>query len=119
MMSTRLGFLTVILLLFITTGLRAAVEIPQYQVYELVFAGSAVSPEDSPVRDVFLVTTWQHEQDWDPGLHDGAEWNDHAIVQNKIKYIWLAADKADLNYYKATGKPVINDELAYEGEGDG
>ncbi|KPL12560.1 MAG: hypothetical protein AMS26_17130 [Bacteroides sp. SM23_62] len=60
-----------------------------------------------------------NQQDWDPGLHDGTGWNDHVIFQNKIKYIWLAADKINLNYYKGAGKPVINDELAYEGEGDG
>ena len=60
-----------------------------------------------------------NQQDWDPGLHGGVAWNDHIIFQNKIKYSWLAADKVDLNHYKGDGKPVINDELAYEGEGDG
>ncbi len=60
-----------------------------------------------------------NQQDWDPGLHEGADWNDHTIIQNKIKYIWLAADKQNLNYYIGGGRPVINDELAYEGEGDG
>jgi hypothetical protein len=60
-----------------------------------------------------------NQQDWDPGLHEGADWNDHTIIQNKIKYIWLAADKQDLNYYIGGRRPVINDELAYEGEGDG
>jgi hypothetical protein len=34
-----------------------------------------------------------NQQDWDPGLHEGAEWNDHAIIQNKIKYIWLAGGR--------------------------
>ena len=60
-----------------------------------------------------------NQRDWDPELHEGAEWNDHVIIQNKIKYIWLAADKTDLNYYKGACKPVINDELAYQGPGDG
>ena len=60
-----------------------------------------------------------NQQDWDPRLHEGADWNDHTIIQNKIKYIWLAADKQDLNFYIGGGRPVINDELAYEGEGDG
>jgi hypothetical protein len=60
-----------------------------------------------------------NQMDWDPELHRGSNWNDHVIFQNKIKRIWLAADKADLNYYRGDMKPVINDELAYEGEGDG
>ena len=60
-----------------------------------------------------------NQQDWDPGLNAGGDWNDHTVIQNKIKYIWLAADKIDLNYYKGGNRPVINDELAYEGEGDG
>jgi len=60
-----------------------------------------------------------NQQDWDVRLNADPPWNDHIIIQNKIKYLWLAADKINLNYYKGDKKPVINDELAYEGAGDG
>lgn len=58
------------------------------------------------------------QRDWDPELNCG-KWNDHVIFQNKIKNLWMAADKADLNYYRGGMIPVVNDELAYQGEGDG
>ncbi len=59
--------------------------------------------------------------DWYAELNDPSDpWNDHVIFQNKIKQIHIAADKIALNYWIGGGNlPVINDELAYEGEGDG
>ena len=59
-----------------------------------------------------------NQQDWDPELNSINSWNDHIIIQNKIKNLGLAADKIELNYWKGNRKPVINDELAYQGEGD-
>ena len=47
-----------------------------------------------------------------------ANWNDHIIIQNKIKYLNTAADYNNLNYWIGGAKPVFNDELAYEGNGD-
>ena len=73
----------------------------------------------SPLSYPTPLSVHPNQQDWDPRLHEAAEWNDHTIIQNKIKYIWLAADKNNLNYYIGGKKPVINDELAYEGAGDG
>jgi len=40
------------------------------------------------------------QRDWDPSLNDMYNWNDHIIIQNKIKTIHLATDKIELNYYR-------------------
>lgn len=53
--------------------------------------------------------------------NDGAngDWCDHIIIQKKLKKLKPAAEMNKTNYFIGGGKPVINDELAYEGEGDG
>lgn len=56
---------------------------------------------------------------WDTGLNSTPAWNDHVIVQKKMKTI--PATVAFMLEDHALGggdKPVINDELAYEGAGD-
>ena len=61
-----------------------------------------------------------HPRDWDTELGGGPNpWYTHAILQNKIKELPIAADFSDKNYWIAGRVPVINDELAYEGAGDG
>ncbi|HPE74645.1 MAG TPA: DUF5060 domain-containing protein [Draconibacterium sp.] len=55
--------------------------------------------------------------DWNDRLN--GDWNDHIIIQNKLKDLVRAAQYNQLNYYIGGKKPIINDELAYEGEGDG
>ena len=59
---------------------------------------------------------------WSPKLHgpaDGPRWYDHAIIQDKLKKLPEAADAIGNAYRAAEGNcPVINDELAYQGEGD-
>lgn len=60
-----------------------------------------------------------NQQDWDPTLNTLIPWNDHVIIQNKLKLSWMAADITELNFWKGGAQhPVINDELAYEGAGD-
>lgn len=59
------------------------------------------------------------QQKWHPDLNSIYDWNDHIIFQNKIKYLAMSADKMDLNYWIGQRKPIFNDELAYEGKGDG
>jgi hypothetical protein len=54
---------------------------------------------------------------WNNNLNNN--WCDHIIIQNKIKNLNRAAEYNQLNHYIGGGKPVINDELAYEGSGDG
>ncbi|NAS10612.1 DUF5060 domain-containing protein [Poritiphilus flavus] len=56
---------------------------------------------------------------WHHRLNIPDDWNDHIIIQNKMKYIKNSADCNNLNYWIGDRKPVFNDELAYEGAGDG
>lgn len=55
--------------------------------------------------------------DWNKKLN--GNWCDHIIVQQKLKDLKKAAETNQRNYLIGGGKPVINDELAYEGKGDG
>ncbi len=58
--------------------------------------------------------------DWNAHLNTIIPWNDHIILQYKIKLLPIAADFIEKNYWIGGGnKPVIDDELAYQGEGDG
>ena len=61
-----------------------------------------------------------NQGNWSEGLNSMIAWNDHIIIQNKIKKLHSAADYTLLNYWIGGGnKPVVNDELAYQGAGDG
>jgi hypothetical protein len=65
------------------------------------------------------VSVHADQQDWDAELNSPISWNDHIILQNKIKKLPAAADFIFRNYWIGAQKPVIDDELAYEGAGDG
>jgi len=52
---------------------------------------------------------------WDSAL--SGDWNDHVIIQLKSKTLGEAADA--IARERAFGKPVLNDENAYQGAGDG
>ncbi len=56
---------------------------------------------------------------WDTELNTEPAWNDHIIVQRKLKDLSQTADFINNNNSIGKDKPVIDDELAYEGEGDG
>jgi hypothetical protein len=59
-------------------------------------------------------------RDWYRELNTEPSWNDHIKLQNKIKKLHTAADFIARNYrIGGANKPVIDDELAYEGKGDG
>ncbi len=58
--------------------------------------------------------------DWDAGLNTSPAWHDHYILQSKIKDLSDAADTMKNNHPAAGGDtPGINDELGYQGAGDG
>jgi len=60
-----------------------------------------------------------NQGNWIAALNGLVDWNDHVIIQNKLKSVNSAADYLVLNYHIGEGnKPVFNDELAYEGGGD-
>jgi hypothetical protein len=55
---------------------------------------------------------------WSSGLN--GPWNDHVIFQSKLKNISSSADAIKSNYSSGgSNKPVVNDELSYQGSGDG
>ncbi len=58
-------------------------------------------------------------RDWHAELNAAPPWNDHVIIQKKIKTLPLAADWLARNHQLGGNIPVIDDELAYAGAGDG
>jgi len=58
-------------------------------------------------------------RDWHADLNTSPSWNDHVIIQRKIKKLPEAATWLARNHGIGRQIPVIDDELAYEGKGDG
>jgi len=58
-------------------------------------------------------------RDWYAELNTTPPWNDHVIIQQKLKKLPEAADWVARNHLIGGHRPVIDDELAYEGAGDG
>ena len=56
---------------------------------------------------------------WHPDFNTRPPWCDHAIIQGKIKTLAQSADYIQANHALGGAMPVFNDELAYEGAGDG
>ncbi len=66
------------------------------------------------------VSVHSRPRDWYQQLNTDPSWNDHIKLQNKIKKLHIATDFIARNYWVGgANKPVIDDELAYEGKGDG
>ena len=59
------------------------------------------------------------QRDWHAQLNTKPAWHDHVIIQKKIKKLPTAADWVSRNHAIGGNVPVIDDELAYEGAGDG
>ncbi len=60
---------------------------------------------------------------WSSKFDDLPIWNDHQIIQRKLKKIAPAADIGHRTWQNTDGKkprskPTINDELSYQGDGD-
>lgn len=88
---------------------------PSYSAAEIVSFGSALRG--------FLaypcpMSVHARPRDWDRKLNS-RPWHDHVIIQKKLKKLQQAADWVSRNHALGGGKPVIDDELAYEGAGDG
>jgi hypothetical protein len=58
-------------------------------------------------------------RNWYTDLNTNPPWHDHVIIQKKLKKLPQAADWIAQNHPRGGHVPVINDELAYEGAGDG
>lgn len=89
---------------------------PKYSVGEVLEIGKEFQsclPYPSPL------SIHANQHDWPFELNTEPCWNDHIIVQNKLKTLHAAADVIWRNYWIGDRKPVIDDELAYQGDGDG
>ena len=58
-------------------------------------------------------------RDWYAELNTVPPWHDHVIIQKKLKKLPEAADWVARSHAIGGNVPVIDDELAYEGAGDG
>jgi hypothetical protein len=86
---------------------------PSYTTEEIVRAGETLRrhlPFANPV------SVHSNTGNWNTDLN--GDWHDHTIIQWKLKTIAGAADAAARNIERGGGKPVVNDENAYEGDGD-
>jgi hypothetical protein len=56
---------------------------------------------------------------WPTALNDEPSWNDHVIVQEKLRDLSDAADFLIESYRRGgADRPIVDDELSYEGAGD-
>ncbi len=89
---------------------------PKYPAEQIVRFGRTLRgflPYPTPVSVHASARDWHTELNADPA------WNDHVIIQRKIKKLPVAADWIARNHALGGHIPVIDDELAYEGAGDG
>lgn len=93
------------------------IQTPNYNCDEMIRAGQCLQdclPYSTPV------SVHASSKDWDENLNTAIPWFDHVIIQNKLKKSDQSADKILWNYFLGgANQPVVNDELAYEGNGDG
>jgi hypothetical protein len=93
------------------------IKVPVYTNAQVIAAGQALKnflPYSTPV------SIHAAPNDWDGGLNSSPAWHDHYILQSKIKNLAAAADNMSANHPRAGGDaPGINDELGYQGAGDG
>ena len=89
---------------------------PNYTADEIRRFGAALRthlPYPTPVSVHGKPRTWPKE------LNAPPPWNDHVIIQNKIRTLARSADAIAASHAAGGGdRPVINDELGYEGKGD-
>lgn len=86
---------------------------PRHSAAQIVAAGRTLRsclPYRSPL------SVHGEEGDWNEELN--GDWCDHVILQSKQRTL-AAADIVTRNFRRGGGKPVCNDENAYQGEGDG
>ncbi len=88
---------------------------PRYSPREIVSFGRTMRrflPYPTPMSVHASPRNWANALNAKP-------WHDHVIIQKKLKKLNDAADWIARNYPLGGKRPVINDELAYEGAGDG
>ena len=88
---------------------------PNYSTKEIVRLGTTMRKF---LPNPTSMSVHAKQRDWYRELNEGP-WHDHVIIQKKIKTLPVAADWVSRNYAIGGNVPVIDDELAYEGKGDG
>jgi hypothetical protein len=88
---------------------------PSYTAGEMIAAGETLG-QHLP-HPTTPVSVHGDNGPWHDELN--GEWCDHAIIQWKLKTIPEAADAAAGSQRLAEGRPLVNDENAYQGDGDG
>lgn len=92
------------------------IKVPSYTTEQIAAAGKTLQfflPYCTPLS----VHSVHH---WTENLNTSIPWFDHVILQTKLKKLDQSADNILLNYILGgASQPVIDDELAYEGKGDG
>jgi hypothetical protein len=92
------------------------IKVPKYTCDEISRCGHTIRrflPYPTPL------SVHAYPRDWYPELNTTPPWHDHVIIQKKIKKLPIAADWVSRNHAIGGYVPVIDDELAYEGAGDG
>jgi hypothetical protein len=93
------------------------IKVPTYTNAQMIAAGQTLRsflPYPTPL------SIHAAPNDWDSGLNSSPPWHDHYILQSKIKNLATASDNMSGNHPRAGGNaPGINDELGYQGAGDG
>ncbi len=92
------------------------IKTPKYSTDEIARFGGTLRrflPYPTPV------SVHASARNWYTSLNTVPPWHDHVIIQRKLKKLPAAADWVARNYALGGHVPVIDDELAYEGAGDG
>ncbi len=90
---------------------------PSYTAQQIIDAGKIIKqflPYETPV------SVHRDAGDWNTSLNSTSNWNDHVIIQKKLKDLSDSADAVATNFGRGgSDRPVVNDELSYTGAGDG
>lgn len=94
------------------------IKVPKYTAEEIIRFGRIIAeylPYETPLS-VHNIHRGPHP--WIPELVTSPPWNDHAIIQRKMRDLSASAEWIEIARDIAGHMPVINDELSYEGQGD-
>lgn len=88
---------------------------PRYTAEQIVQAGAYLRGQ---LAYPTPISVHARPSDWNTHLN-AQPWHDHVILQYKLKTLDQAASAVERNFVRGGRKPVVNDENAYEGRGDG
>lgn len=97
--------------------------INEFDLYGPIYKGSQVAVFGQTLRSYLPypspLSVHKSPGTWLTALNTNPSWNDHVTLQLKLKSLPVAADTIGISYVAAgSDKPVIDDELSYQGDGD-